>query len=138
LACDLVVASEDAFFQTVGATKGWFCTLPMLPLVTHLGRKRAFEVLFTGEPIPARKALDWGLVNRVVPPEALLVESLSLLRAASSGPFEAQVRGKAAFYEALNRAEPDRYDWAINRMTEDAFSEAGRRRILGFRTKLGR
>src|SRR5919198_1950105 len=69
--CDLVVASEEARFATPGVRIGLFCSTPMVPVVRAVGRKRALEMLLTGEPIDARTAAEWGLVNRVVPAERL-------------------------------------------------------------------
>lgn len=70
-ACDLAVASQEARFATPGVKIGLFCSTPMVPLSRAIGRKRALEMLLTGQPITAETALDWGLVNRVVPAEAL-------------------------------------------------------------------
>src|SRR3954462_13306282 len=70
-ACDLAVASDDARFATPGVKIGLFCSTPMVPLSRAIGRKRALEMLLTGAPIDAATALDWGLVNRVVPPAQL-------------------------------------------------------------------
>ena len=69
--CDLVVAADDARFATPGVRIGLFCSTPMVPISRAVGRKRALELLLTGEPIDARTAADWGLVNRVVPAERL-------------------------------------------------------------------
>ena len=66
-ACDLAVAADGARFATPGVKIGLFCSTPMVPLSRAVGRKRALEMLLTGEPISAATALDWGLVNRVVP-----------------------------------------------------------------------
>src|SRR4051812_28194339 len=66
-ACDLAVAAEDARFATPGVKIGLFCSTPMVPLSRAIGRKRALDMLLTGQAIDARTALDWGLVNRVVP-----------------------------------------------------------------------
>ena len=65
--CDLAVAGEEATFATPGVKIGLFCTTPMVALTRAIGRKRALEMLLTGEPIDARTAADWGLINRVVP-----------------------------------------------------------------------
>ena len=66
-ACDLAVAAESARFATPGVKIGLFCTTPMVEVARVVGRTRAMEMLLTGEPIDAHAALDWGLVNRVVP-----------------------------------------------------------------------
>ena len=67
-ACDLAVASSEATFATPGVRIGLFCSTPMVPISRAVGRKRAMEMLLTGEPIDAATAAEWGLVNRVVPP----------------------------------------------------------------------
>ena len=64
--CDLAIAAEEAAFATPGVRIGLFCTTPMVALSRAIGRKRALEMLLTGEPIDAHTAADWGLVNRVV------------------------------------------------------------------------
>ena len=66
-ASDLAVAESDARFGTPGVRIGLFCSTPMVPLSRAIGRKRAMQMLLTGELIDAGTALDWGLVNQVVP-----------------------------------------------------------------------
>ena len=67
--CDLAVASSEAKFATPGVKIGLFCTTPMVALTRAIGRKRAMEMLLTGDLIDARTAADWGLVNLVVAPD---------------------------------------------------------------------
>ena len=69
--CDLAIASEEAQFCTPGVNIGLFCSTPMVALSRNLSRKHAMEMLLTGETIDARSAREFGLVNRVVPPEYL-------------------------------------------------------------------
>src|SRR5206468_8245351 len=69
--CDLAVAAEEATFATPGGKGGWFCTTPMVAVARAVGRKRALEMLLTGDAIDAPTALGWGLVNRVLPRERL-------------------------------------------------------------------
>src|SRR6202034_1870802 len=64
---DLAVASEDAGFAAPGGKGGWFCHTPMVAVARNVGRKRAMEMAMSGDVIDARTALEWGLVNRVVP-----------------------------------------------------------------------
>ena len=64
--CDLAIAAEQASFATPGVRIGLFCTTPMVALTRAIGRKRAMEMLLTGQPVDAATAADWGLVNRVV------------------------------------------------------------------------
>jgi enoyl-CoA hydratase/carnithine racemase len=108
-ACDLAVASTTAAFATPGVKIGLFCSTPMVPLSRAIGRKRALQMLLTGEPIDAATALDWGLVNQVVPPAELdaAVDAL----AAQILRFSPRVvgLGKRAFYDQIERAEPDAY-----------------------------
>jgi enoyl-CoA hydratase/carnithine racemase len=104
-ACDLVVAAEDAHFATPGVMIGLFCSTPMGPLSRAIGRKRALEMLLTGEPIGARTALEWGLVNRVVPAEELDQAVSELVAAiARSSPLTVGI-GKEAFYEQVELDE---------------------------------
>ena len=65
--CDLAVAAEEAAFATPGVKIGLFCTTPMVALTRAIGRKRALQMLLTGEMVDARTAADWGLINQVVP-----------------------------------------------------------------------
>ncbi|MEY2463224.1 MAG: hypothetical protein QOH64_1362 [Acidimicrobiaceae bacterium] len=108
-ACDLAVAATEATFATPGVRIGLFCSTPMVPLTRAVGRKRALQMLLTGEAIDAATALDWGLVNRVVPATELdaAVDELvgQILR------FSPHVvgLGKRAFYDQIERAEPDAY-----------------------------
>ncbi len=76
--CDLAIASEAATFATPGVRIGLFCSTPMVAVSRALGRKRALEMLLTGEAIDARTAADWGLVNRVVPQTELRAATLAL------------------------------------------------------------
>jgi enoyl-CoA hydratase/carnithine racemase len=69
--CDLAVASEAAKFTTPGVTWGFFCSTPGVAVGRNLLRKHAMEMLLTGDLVDARKALEWGLVNKVVPSSEL-------------------------------------------------------------------
>lgn len=124
-ACDLAVAAQDARFATPGVRIGLFCSTPMVPLSRAIGRKRALEMLLTGEPISAATALDWGLVNRVVALSGLdgAVEEL-VAAIARSSPLTVAI-GKEAFYQQIELDEPRAYDltksvMAMNMMAADA------------------
>jgi len=65
--CDLAIAAEEARFATPGVKIGLFCSTPMVALSRAIGRKKAMEMLLTGDLIPAQEALSAGLVNAVVP-----------------------------------------------------------------------
>jgi enoyl-CoA hydratase/carnithine racemase len=124
-ACDLAVASEEARFATPGVKIGLFCSTPMVPVSRAVGRKRALELLLTGEPIDARTALEWGLVNRVVPAADLDAAVAELVdRVAASSPFVVAL-GKEAFYAQVDLDEHRAYDltkavMAMNATAADA------------------
>lgn len=109
-ACDLAVAVDGARFATPGVKIGLFCSTPMVPISRAVGRKRAMQMLLTGEPIDALTARDWGLVNDVVPAERLdeavsdLVESITRYSPLVIGI------GKEAFYAQVELDEHRAYD----------------------------
>ena len=100
--CDLAVASEAAKFTTPGVTWGFFCSTPGVAVGRNLQRKRAMEMLLTGDVIDARRALEWGLVNRVVPAERLEEETLLLARQIAEKPPATVAAGKRAFYQQMD------------------------------------
>jgi enoyl-CoA hydratase/carnithine racemase len=110
--CDLAVASTEAGFATPGGKGGWFCTTPMVAVSRAIGRKRALEMLLTGDVIDAQTAADWGLVNRVVSPERLVEETQCLLEAATRGSFFSKGIGKQAYYAQIDLPQPQAYDYA--------------------------
>lgn len=114
--CDLAVASTQAGFATPGGKGGWFCTTPMIAVSRNIGRKRALEMLLTGDTIDPQTALDWGLVNRVVPPEQLEEETLKLLTAATRGSLISKGIGKQAYYAQMEMPQPQAYDYGIEVM----------------------
>jgi enoyl-CoA hydratase/carnithine racemase len=124
-ACDLAVAADDARFATPGVKIGLFCSTPMVPLSRAIGRKRALEMLLTGELVDASTALEWGLVNRVVPSEQLDDAVAELVDAiARSSPLTVGI-GKEAFYAQVELDEHRAYDltkavMSMNSMAADA------------------
>jgi enoyl-CoA hydratase/carnithine racemase len=124
-ACDLAIAAEGTRFATPGVKIGLFCSTPAVPLSRAVGRKRALELLLTGEPIDAATALEWGLVNRVVPAERLEEEVGEVVAAiARSSPLTVSI-GKQAFYEQIDLDEPGAYEvtkgvMAANSLVGDA------------------
>jgi enoyl-CoA hydratase/carnithine racemase len=114
--CDLAVASTEAAFATPGGKGGWFCTTPMVALSRNIGRKRALEMLLTGDTIDAQTAADWGLVNRVVSPDQLVVEAQRLLTAATRGSFLSKGIGKQAYYAQIDLPQEQAYNYAIEVM----------------------
>ena len=96
--CDLAVAAESASFALPGGKGALFCHTPLVAVARNLGRKRALELAMTGDPIDARTAADWGLVNRVVPDDQLEAATLDLIIRATRGSAEAKAVGKQAYY----------------------------------------
>jgi enoyl-CoA hydratase/carnithine racemase len=115
--CDLAVASEDARFALPGINVGVFCSTPAVGVARNVARKRVMEMLVTGEPIDAATALDWGLVNRVVPSSGLdgAVKAFTDRIAARSASVMAL--GKRAFYAQIDRTLGDAYTYTSEVMT---------------------
>jgi enoyl-CoA hydratase/carnithine racemase len=114
--CDLAVASSEARFATPGGRGGWFCYTPMVAVSRAVGRKRALELLLTGDPIDAGTAADWGLVNRVVPPAQLEAASWELLERATRGSAFSKGLGKQSYYAQIDLDQPKAYDYATEVM----------------------
>lgn len=132
-ACDLAVAATTATFATPGVKIGLFCSTPMVALVRNVGRKRAMEMLLTGEPIDAETARAWGLVNRVVAPERLHDETLALARKVASASRTVVGLGKAAFHAGVDLDTAHAYAYAKDVMTAnalDADAQEGMRAFL--------
>jgi enoyl-CoA hydratase/carnithine racemase len=114
--CDLAVASENAGFATPGGKGGWFCHTPMVAVARNVGRKRAVEMAMSGDVIDARTALDWGLVNRVVPADQLDSATADLLERVTLGSAESKGIGKQALYAQIDLDQPKAYAYAIEVM----------------------
>jgi len=123
--CDLAVAVDTARFAMPGVNIGVFCSTPAVGVVRNIGRKRAMEMLLTGETIDAATALSWGLVNRIVPQNRLDEEisrftDIILSRSAAAIRF-----GKQSFYGQIDRPLETAYGiasktMACNMLLEDA------------------
>src|SRR5262249_28799285 len=122
--CDLAVASESAGFALPGGAGGWFCHTPAVPVARLIRRKRPMQLALTGEPIDARTALDWGMVNAVVPDEELDAAVDDLLARATRGSPASKALGKRTLYAQLDRPEADAYDIAIPVMAAASQSPA--------------
>jgi enoyl-CoA hydratase/carnithine racemase len=115
--CDLAIAAEEARFATPGVKIGLFCTTPMVALSRAIGRKRALQMLLTGQPITAETAADWGLVNTVVPADQLETAARELaLSIANASPLTVAL-GKQAFYSQIDLDQPKAYAYAKEVMT---------------------
>jgi enoyl-CoA hydratase/carnithine racemase len=107
--CDLAVAADNARFAVSGVNLGLFCSTPAVALSRNVGRKRAAEMLFTGEFIDAPTAEEWGLVNRVCPASQLAETVLGLASSLTSKPREVLALGKSLFYRQLEVGLKDAY-----------------------------
>jgi enoyl-CoA hydratase/carnithine racemase len=134
-ACDLAIAAEGTRFATPGVNIGLFCSTPMVPVSRAVGRKRAMQMLLTGEPIDAATALDWGLINRVVPTEDLESAVLELVEAIARSSSYTVSTGKRAFYDQIDRAEADAYEHCTIVMTDNALASDAQEGMTAFLEK---
>jgi enoyl-CoA hydratase/carnithine racemase len=133
--CDLAVAATEARFATPGVRIGLFCTTPMVALSRAVGRKRALQMLMTGEPIPASTAAEWGLVNQVVPAEELASATRALaLSIAHASPLTVAL-GKQAFYSQIDLDQPKAYAYAKEVMSMNAMAVDAQEGMCAFLEK---
>ena len=130
--CDLAVASEAAKFTTPGVTWGFFCSTPGVAVGRNLLRKRAMEMLLTGDLVDAQKALEWGLVNRVVPAQDLEAATLALAEQIADKPPETVAAGKRAFYEQIDGGVARAYEIASCAISASFAHEEGRAGMEAF------
>jgi enoyl-CoA hydratase/carnithine racemase len=119
-ACDLAIATDDCRFATPGVKIGLFCSTPMVPIVRSVGRKRALQMLFTGEPIDAATAVQWGLVNRAVPGKELAEAVADLTTQITRSSPAVLAIGKHAFYQQIGSADEAAYAVAGPIMAKNA------------------
>jgi enoyl-CoA hydratase/carnithine racemase len=110
--CDLAVAADTARFALPGVNVGVFCTTPAVGVARNVARKRAMEMLLTGEPIDAATALAWGLVNRVVPEAELDAAIAALTRVILAKSARLIAQGKRAFYRQVELGLAQAYEFA--------------------------
>lgn len=133
--CDLAVAGESARFAVPGGRGGWFCTTPGVALARAVGRKRALEMLLTGDPIDAPTALAWGLVNRVVPDTEVAKAAEDLLARATRGSTRSKALGKQAFYRQVDLDVPAAYAYASEVMAAASQTPEAQENLRAFREK---
>jgi enoyl-CoA hydratase/carnithine racemase len=133
--CDLAVASERATFATPGVRIGLFCSTPMVAVSRAIGRKRALEMLLTGDAVDASTAAEWGLVNRVVPEAELRAATLALAeRIGHASAFTIKI-GKQAFYRQADLPQTEAYAFTQEVMTENALALDAQEGICAFLEK---
>ena len=133
--CDLAIAAEKASFATPGVRLGLFCTTPMVALSRAVGRKRAIQMLMTGEVINAETAADWGLVNRVVPADALPSEVRKLAQSIAAASPLTIALGKQAFYSQVDLDQPKAYAYAKEVMSMNSLALDAQEGITAFLEK---
>jgi enoyl-CoA hydratase/carnithine racemase len=133
--CDLAVASEDARFAVSGVNLGLFCSTPAVALSRNVSRKRAAEMLFTGDFIDAPVALDWGLVNRVAPRERLMETARELANNLKSKDRGVLALGKALFYRQLEAGLGAAYSDASRTISGNMAREVAREGVDAFLAK---
>jgi enoyl-CoA hydratase/carnithine racemase len=133
--CDLAVASTEAKFATSGVKYGLFCSTPGVPLARNMGRKQAMEMLLTGDPIDAQTALERGLVNRVVSPDALDAAVDALAQSIIEKTPVAIAMGKRTFYRQIDSGLDQAYACATQAMVDNIMTEDGAEGIDAFTSK---
>jgi len=133
--CDLAVASDEATFGVNGINVGLFCTTPGVALVRGLKPKHAMEMLLTGEMVDASTAKEFGLVNRVVPPEYLpQIVAKYASTIASKSPATLAL-GKEAFYKQAEMGLADAYSYASRVMVENLLADDANEGMSAFVAK---
>jgi enoyl-CoA hydratase/carnithine racemase len=130
--CDLAVAASGARFAVSGVNLGLFCSTPGVPLSRNLARKRAFEMLVTGDFIDAREAQARGLVNRVVEPAELEAETERLVASIVAKPRVAVAMGKELFYRQAELGLASAYEAAGETMACNMMEEAALEGVQAF------
>lgn len=133
--CDLAVATSDARFAVSGINLGLFCSTPAVALTRNVGRKRAAEMLFTGEFITAQQALEWGLVNRVCAPDQLREAVGALAASLRKKPAESLAMGKALFYRQLEVGLSAAYDDASRTISCNMAADVAKEGVDAFLEK---
>jgi enoyl-CoA hydratase/carnithine racemase len=132
---DLAVAAQSAAFAAPGGKGGWFCHTPMVAIARNVGRKRAMELALSGDVIDAATALDWGLVNRVVPDDQLDDAVAELVARVTRGSAMSKGFGKQAMYAQLGLAEQPAYDHAVPVMAATSQLPDAREGVAAFLEK---
>jgi enoyl-CoA hydratase/carnithine racemase len=130
--CDLAVASATARFATPGVDIGLFCSTPMVALSRNVARKVAVEMLLTGDMVPAEKAAQIGLINRVVAAGTERDAALALARQIAGKSSHVLKMGKQAFYRQLELGLAEAYAYAAEVMTENLMARDSEEGICAF------
>jgi enoyl-CoA hydratase/carnithine racemase len=130
--CDLAIAADTAKFVTSGVTWGFFCSTPGVAVGRNLQRKHALEMLLTGDPIGAQQAMQWGLVNKVVPAGELDAATQGLAAKLAAKPPATVAAGKRGFYQQMDLGLEKAYELAGRVIAESFAHEEGREGMDAF------
>ncbi len=130
--CDLAVASDQASFATPGVKIGLFCTTPMVALSRAVGRKRALQMLLTGDPIDAATAAEWGLINKAVADADLARTTRELAAKIAAASNLTVALGKQAFYTQVDLDQPKAYAYAKEIMSMNSLAADAQEGISAF------
>jgi enoyl-CoA hydratase/carnithine racemase len=133
--CDLAIAAESAGFALPGGKGGLFCHTPLVAVARQIGRKRALEMAMTGDVVDAATAVDWGLINRVVPDHELDDAITDLMARATRGSAASKAMGKRAFYAQVDLDQPKAYAYAMEVMAAGVVTPDGQEGINSFLEK---
>lgn len=133
--CDLAVAADDTRFALSGINFGLFCSTPAVGVARNVSRKRAMEMLLTGDFIDAPIALQWGLINRAVPAGQLDAEIRNLTDSIKAKSAAAIALGKEAFYRQIETSLAGAYEIAGRTMTCNVLTEDGAEGLDAFAAK---
>ena len=132
---ELVGGSRQAYQEVFAAKIGLFCSTPMVAVSRAIGRKRALEMLLTGELVDAATAAEWGLVNRVVPADQLEAATRALAeKVASASPYTVGI-GKEAFYHQIDLPQHAAYEHTRDVMVENTQAADAQEGITAFLAK---
>jgi enoyl-CoA hydratase/carnithine racemase len=130
--CDLAIAADSARFVTSGVTWGFFCSTPGVAVGRNLQRKHAMEMLLTGDPIDAQRAMQWGLVNKVVPAAQLDAETWDLAKKIAEKPPATVAAGKRGFYQQMDMGLAKAYELASQVISSSFAHDEGRQGMDAF------
>ena len=130
--CDLAIAAEGAQFATPGVHIGLFCSTPMVSLSRNVAAKHAMEMLLTGDPCPAPRAAEIGLINSAVPATDLSDSVMEMARRIASKSTATVAFGKPAFYAQVERPLGEAYEYAAVVMVDNMLANDAEEGIAAF------
>jgi enoyl-CoA hydratase/carnithine racemase len=133
--CDLAFSSKEAIFATPGVNIGLFCSTPMVALSRKVSKKKAMQMLLTGEPIKASYAKEIGLINDCFTKSKLDTEIMKIAKIISSKSSVTLNIGKGAFYKQLEMPLDRAYKYTSKIMTENMMTSDANEGISAFLEK---